>query len=277
MSALKLIGKATRPITSGLAGVILTGAVALCFWYGLLDTLELKAYDLRFQLRKQKAAHKDILLVTIDQTTVKDLGRKTTAISRADHAQLIKNLTSRGAKLIVFDMDFSSPSSSADAWTDFELQSALAETGNVIMSRYISQGDWVRPHEMFRSAQVMADDALRSWTRVGVPDEQGNLTVEWSTAEGAVVDGFAIFMAGATITDPYAESVMELGQAPPEDNQLVVSGLDPVMNYHFLVMAHKMVPLLAGEGAINVIEDKDDRIRRKPLVVGVELDTEKVP
>jgi adenylate cyclase len=275
MSALRPLGKATHPIVAGLVGLLLTAGVTLCYWAGVLETLELRSYDLRFHIRGPKPPRDDILLITIDQTTVRDLGCKTTAISRSQHAQVITNLARRGAKLIIYDMDFSSPSTSSE--DDYLLQQALAETGVVIMARYISQGDWVRPHEMFRNAPVMVEGAVEKWTEQGIPDQEGNIIIQWIPAKNLDSDGYWIFAAAEPITDPYAEGVVELGRVPAKDHYFEISGLDPELIYHFLVLGYKDMPLLAGEGAINEIEDKDDRIRRKPLLVSVDLDDEKVP
>jgi adenylate cyclase len=277
MSALRPPGKATHPVAAGLVALILIAGVAVCYWLGVFETLELRSYDLRFNIRGPRPPRDDILLVTIDQNTVRDLGCKTTAITRAMHAQVISNLARRGARLIVYDMDFSSPASIEQAEDDYMLQQTLADSGVVIMARYISQGDWVRPHKMFRSAPVVVEGAVQKWTQEGIPNEHGNIIVLWVPASNADVDGFWIFASTRPITDPYAQGVIELGQVPERDHYFEVTGLDPDTIYHFLVLGYQEMPLLAGEGAINEVEDRDDRIRRKPLLVGVDLDDEKVP
>jgi adenylate cyclase len=259
-----------------LAGILLTLAVALAYWFGALDGLELRAYDLRFRLRGPLPPRPDILLVTIDQATVQALGRKPAAISRAEHARVIANLTRRGARLIVYDLDFSCPGPAAEAENDHALQQALADSGKVILARSVSQGDWVRPAEMFRQAGLAVDQAVDKWTEEGIPDQDGNLVILWSP-KGPEVDGWRVFAAKQPITDPNSEGVTRLAEVPAAEHFLQVSGLEPGAVYHFLVLGYRSAALLAGEGAISEIEDPDDRVRRQPLLVTAPLDPEKVP
>src|SRR4030042_1333216 len=104
MSVLTPSSKTAPSMLAGIVGLLLTVAVALAYWFGLLDSLELRSYDLRFRGRGPLPARPDLLLITIDETTAHTLGGQINAISRADHAQVIENLTRRGAKLIVYDL-----------------------------------------------------------------------------------------------------------------------------------------------------------------------------
>jgi len=249
-----------HPVAAGLAGAALTGLVLLLYVSGILDTLELKSYDLRFKCRGPVEPRGDIVLVTIDPATVSDLGKKTSEITRREHALVLAELTARGAELVVYDMDFSSPST--DPEEDYYFQEVIAENpGKVVMSSYVAQGKWVRPVEQFRKGLVGAGQ----WEFHGTPDEQGSLTVKWPGNEQA--EGYAVFASTEYITDPYAPGVRELDPVPGGKTSIQLEGLEPGVEHRFLVIGHVQRPLLAAEGAINLIEDKDDRIRSMPLVV----------
>ncbi len=256
-------GKRTRSAAGLVTGIALSILVAALYWSGALTTLELKSYDLRFLVRGPEEPHEDVILVTIDPTTVADLGRKTTAIQRREHAQVVAELIGQGVDLVVYDMDFSSPSSFGDE-DDFWLQQVIAENpGKVVMSSYVAQNKWVRPNPLFRKAQVSAGQ----WEYHGRADEQGVLQVSWEGDE--LSEGYAVFASADYITDPYAEEVTELPPVEQGTTSLELSGLQPGATHHFLIVGHMETNLLAREGAINYVEDLDDRIRRVPLLVSV--------
>jgi CHASE2 domain-containing sensor protein len=200
-----------------LVGLAITLLIMLLCAYNVFDGIELSTYDLRFKQRGTVPVRDDIILVTIDPTTVKDLNRKTTAISRTEHAIVIAELVNRGADLVVFDMDFSSPS--ADPEEDYALQQIIAENPDkVVMARYISQNQWIRPNQIFREAMV----AVGQWDPSGKSDPDGNLEISWET--DVEVDGYGVFMSEEGISDPYAENIIELEPLPADQNSIILEG-----------------------------------------------------
>lgn len=97
----------------------------------MLDTLELKALDLRFRFRGALPPGSNILLVTIDQQSF-DAIEPNWPWPRSVHAQLIRKLSAGKPKLIGFDVLL--PGTSQDAQEDRALARALGETGNVVLA-----------------------------------------------------------------------------------------------------------------------------------------------
>ncbi|UCG77886.1 MAG: adenylate/guanylate cyclase domain-containing protein [Nitrospirota bacterium] len=140
-----------------IAGLII-GAVVLTFVLvlnqsGTLERLELMSRDLRFSLRGELVTNDSILIVTIDEKSVRYLNRKISQWPRTYYAKALQNLTAAGADLIVMDMDLSKPGFNADG-EDNVLARAIYDSGNVVLSRYITQGHQVVPLEKFRDGEV---------------------------------------------------------------------------------------------------------------------------
>ena len=71
--------------------------------------LEEKTVDLRFRLRGPRSvAHSDLILITIDNTSYKDLPQRW-PFPRSYYAHAVENLRQAGVKLIVFDIQFTEP------------------------------------------------------------------------------------------------------------------------------------------------------------------------
>lgn len=95
-----------------------------------MQTLEYKVYDLNFQIRGPlTAAIDDLALVTLDQRTADSLSFP---FDRRHYATLIRKLNLLGARLIVFDIDFSSLSPLPAS--DSLFQEAIRRGGNVVLA-----------------------------------------------------------------------------------------------------------------------------------------------
>ncbi|MBP7216023.1 MAG: CHASE2 domain-containing protein [Candidatus Omnitrophica bacterium] len=92
---------------------------------------ELLTYDLRFRLRPALDVSKDIVIVEIDDSTLKNLG--TWPLPRDFHASLVQVLKESGARAIVFDMLFSEPTLHDDIFAQ-----ALKRAGNVYLAETIA-------------------------------------------------------------------------------------------------------------------------------------------
>lgn len=93
-----------RIITLGIAVVI----VALVSFFKLLLPLEWLAYDEFFRMRPSLPVSDKIVIITIDDKTLSELG--TWPLPRDFHASLVEVLTHYGVKSIVFDLLFSEES-----------------------------------------------------------------------------------------------------------------------------------------------------------------------
>ena len=87
--------------------------VLLVHWLGvpLLDQIELRTYDLRFQSRGAVAPAPDVVLAVVDEKSLDELGRWPWTRTRI--AQLIDALSRDGARVIAFDIGFLEPEGAA--------------------------------------------------------------------------------------------------------------------------------------------------------------------
>ncbi len=120
--------KLLRPL---LIGAFLAVLVFVAYQRGLLDVLELKSLDLRFQIRGTVAPQLPIVIVSIDQDSFDELDLPW-PWPRTLHAELIRKLSKAGARLIAFDVLFTEPK--PDAREDRALAEAIKEAGNVVLA-----------------------------------------------------------------------------------------------------------------------------------------------
>jgi adenylate cyclase len=128
----------------GAAAVLLTLALYLApRWnpvksaFESTTVLEDKSIDARFKIRGEKKPPDDVVVVAIDDATFQDLQQRG-PFRRGYHAKVINRLRQDGAKLIVFDVQFTEPQDTGnpnqDARDDNALLTACARAGNCVMS-----------------------------------------------------------------------------------------------------------------------------------------------
>ena len=96
-----------------------------------LNLLELKSYDLRFRSRGTEKPGNEIVIVKIDEESVRKLGRW--PWSREHWAKLVKRLTKWEAKVIGIDAIFAEKESTA---ADAQLAEAIDESGSVVVGYF---------------------------------------------------------------------------------------------------------------------------------------------
>jgi adenylate cyclase len=97
--------------------------------------LEDKSIDARFAIRGNKKRPADLVVVGIDDTTFQDLQQRW-PFRRSYHARVIDRLRKDGAKLIVFDVQFTEPqgNTNQDIRDDNALLLACRRAGNCVMA-----------------------------------------------------------------------------------------------------------------------------------------------
>jgi adenylate cyclase len=99
--------------------------------------LENKSVDARFEVRGVKTPPSDVVVVAIDDATFQDLQQRW-PFRRSYHAKVIDRLRKDGAKLIVYDVQFTEPQDTGrpnvDAGDDNALLIACARAGTCVMS-----------------------------------------------------------------------------------------------------------------------------------------------
>jgi len=119
-----------RPITIGATLAALVFLIYNLDPLGLLYELELKSYDLRFQIRGPVSPQMPIVIVSIDEDSFDELNLPW-PWPRDLHALLIRKLADSGAKLIAFDILFTEPK--PDPGEDLALAQAIENAGNVLL------------------------------------------------------------------------------------------------------------------------------------------------
>ncbi len=141
-------------------GLVLGLAVAGLFLLGVFERFELQSYDLRFRVRGARPPRPDILIVGLDEESTRRAGYRAGDWPRRLHGELIRRLSTAGARLIVYDVHFSVPS--RNPAEDLALEEALeaardARTGvyRVILPVYLDGlGHTVRSLPRFAERSV---------------------------------------------------------------------------------------------------------------------------
>ena len=133
-----------KVLIGGAIGLAAAGAAALLAWLPFVKTVERKTYDWRIQWTADPAsARKDIVLVAIDQSSVRNLEPQVGRWPwpRMVHASLVDYLARAPAKVIVYDVIFAERDRRSfkvgeETWTgeesDRALTEATAKAGNVV-------------------------------------------------------------------------------------------------------------------------------------------------
>lgn len=124
--------RAAMKVFSWLLAVLSLALVALLYFSqnSLLEAFEEKTYDLRYKsLRGEISPHPDIAIIAMDEKSIAELGRF--PWSRSEYARLIDQLSSAGAKRVLFDVFF--PETEA-AQPDQALANAISRAGNVVLA-----------------------------------------------------------------------------------------------------------------------------------------------
>ncbi len=166
----RLVGLALAALTAALIAALFDAT-------GVLASLERATISSRFALRDTPAPS-GVVIVKIDDRTFGELGRQW-PFPRAWHGRLIDRLRAAGARGIVYDVQFTEPSTTAQ---DLALYDAVAAAGNVTLAT--SQSD-AHGH-----TNVLGGDAnlARAHARAGA----ANLT----TSAGGVVTRFPRTVSG---------------------------------------------------------------------------------
>ncbi|MGZ4816431.1 MAG: CHASE2 domain-containing protein [Terriglobales bacterium] len=86
-------------------GVVVSLLVLLTFWMGWADTLEYKFYDMRAQVRARAKAADNVVLIGIDDRSIREIGRW--PWPRSYMAEMVDQLAEAKAKVIGLDVFFS--------------------------------------------------------------------------------------------------------------------------------------------------------------------------
>jgi len=120
------------------AGIVLTIVMALVAWLepGFLETLELKLLDLRFAIRGVQDHNRDVVIVTVDDSSLARLGKW--PWSRTVFARLVDTLHQAGASVVAFDVFFQKDPGEAVGKDTLEFAESIRRAGIVVLPAFFN-------------------------------------------------------------------------------------------------------------------------------------------
>src|SRR4051794_27598692 len=122
--------KRARVAVIALVAVLAAGLGAVAHEKHVLYWVELQSIDARFGVRGTQPAPKGVAVVAVDDRTFNERPSDRWPFLRRRHAQAIQVLQEAGARVIVYDVQFTEPSNSED---DGRLYDAIYRAGNVVL------------------------------------------------------------------------------------------------------------------------------------------------
>src|SRR4051794_8291161 len=122
--------KRARVAVIALVAVLAAGLGAVAHEKHVLYWVELQSIDARFGVRGTQPAPKGVAVVAVDDRTFNERPSDRWPFLRRRHAQAIQVLQEAGARVIVYDVQFTEPSNSED---DGRLYDAVYRAGNVVL------------------------------------------------------------------------------------------------------------------------------------------------
>ena len=130
---------------------------------------ELSTVDLRFDLRGEREAPRDLAVVKVDDDTFSEL-REQWPFPRSLHADLVDRLRRDGAKVIAYDVQFTERTEQAE---DDALIEAIARAGNVVLAT--TEVDDEGAHAILGGEELLREIGARGANAVLPPDPGGVL------------------------------------------------------------------------------------------------------
>ena len=145
-----------------LGALLAAGAGLLCHFSEIGEPLERVSYDLLFPLRSDLST-REVAIVYLDESAARALGQPLDRPwDRRIFAALVDRLRAGGAKLICFDLIFSTPS--ADPAADAEFAQAMSRHGGVVLGGDYAEREQSGVHiNVIEKPNVVLREAQAAW------------------------------------------------------------------------------------------------------------------
>jgi adenylate cyclase len=236
------------------AGVLIAVTLAL-HSSGALDRWELDSIDQRFEQRGGQAPPDDVVVVAIDDVSFGELDRRFQDWPRTYHARVLRNLARLKPKAVVYDVQFTEPSSDQNA--DYALYEAAGRARPVVFATTevdahggtgVFGGDAATSARNLRLIHARVGQALLPQDEDGVYRRMG-YSLNGLTSLGVVA---AEAVSGHLVTAPSGRSGREwIDYAGPPDtidsvsfSQVYDSSVDPARIRGKVVVVGPTTPTL---------------------------------
>jgi diguanylate cyclase (GGDEF)-like protein/PAS domain S-box-containing protein len=222
--------------------ILVVGALVLVLAAGWHGALRNALLDLRFAWQSRPPTG-DVVVVAIDTRSIEDVG--VWPWPRRLHADLLRRLTAAGARDVVFDVDFSTPS---DPASDREFVNALAEAGgSVVLPSFKQPGAGAGNASSLHINRPLKEFSDQAWSAmVNVHVEPDGLVRRYPFGE--LLEGEFLPSMGAVLAGEYRRS-----EPPFLIDFSVRPDSIPMVSY---------ADVLRGDAATL------DRLRNKKIIVG---------
>jgi len=120
--------------------------------FALLQSLELRSLDLRFQIRGVRPHDPRISIVGLDETTLHRIGAF--PIPRDAYARLIERLSAGGARIIAFDADFPTPEKNSAVEALKELQAEIGPHADPRILAHVRSAESKKDNDAILAAAI---------------------------------------------------------------------------------------------------------------------------
>jgi adenylate cyclase len=221
------------------AAVLTLGVAALAT--GAAHRLELQTVDLRFEVRGERAAPPDVVVVAVDDRTFSDL-RLQWPFPRSVHAAMVDRLRAAGARVIAYDVQFTEATVPEE---DDALIGAVGRAGNVVLATTEVGRDG--RHAIFGGEDVLHDIGARAGNAL-MPTDPGRVIRRLPRR----VQGMASFATAAADQAPGGGAL----RAESREEEAWIDfpgGPGSVETYSFSDVLERRVPEAALRGRIAVV------------------------
>lgn len=178
-----------------LPGGLVTLVFAVLLQLGAIQPLEYAAYNLLFAIRGEAAWDDRLVMVTIDEQSIKQLGRF--PWSRQRYIELINALRKNNSSIIVFDLLFSEHSRDDPA-----LARAISQSGQVVLAQAQDRtGRLLLPVPKLQEAAIATGHIVHQANRDGIT-RQVPLTIDRKPVLGlAAIQAYQLVQAPVVLPD----------------------------------------------------------------------------